>query len=183
MLYSDILTETHRRLGSEAHFNVAPTPSAEEDRAFGASVANWEPFPDTKEALARLSKHCKLVILSNIDRSSFAHTQAKLQSNGDFVFDKVITAQDIGSYKPDVANFEYALKALKQEFGIESNEVLVTAQSLFHDHVPANRLGLSSAWIARENALVGVKDVEATYTFKFDTLGAMANEVDKQFAT
>ena len=33
--------------------------------------------------------------------------------------------------------------------GIEKHEILHTAQSMFHDHVPANKHGLASCWIDR----------------------------------
>jgi FMN phosphatase YigB (HAD superfamily) len=43
------------------------------------------------------------------------------------------------------------LKRLKDDFGFEKPDILHVAQSLFHDHAPANRAGLSSAWIDRRH--------------------------------
>ncbi|QRW19117.1 BRCA1 carboxy-terminus (BRCT) domain protein [Rhizoctonia solani] len=116
---------------------------------------------------------------SNVDNETFKHTVQKLDSEG-AKFSQIVTAQDVGSYKPDERNFLYALKEIKKNFGIEKEEVLVTAQSLFHDHAPANNLGLKSSWIARENVTIG-RNSPASYTFKFVTLGAMADAAEAEF--
>jgi 2-haloalkanoic acid dehalogenase type II len=160
--------------------HVAPSHGlTDEDITFGSSVGDWKPFPDTIPALATLSRHYKLIILSNVDNDSFKKTRAVLEHSEpdhQFEFDGVYTAQDIGSYKPDPANFEYVLRKLKDRFGVEKSEVLVTAGSLLHDHLPANQLGLNSVWIAREGAVMR-QDPVATYDLKFSTLGAMADRV------
>lgn len=186
MLYADVLAKVHSTIASD-HFGGLPPSAEEEDAAFGASIADWEPFPDTRDALRRLSKHYKLAILSNVDRASFAHTKRKLEDGAGFTFDLILTAQDIGSYKPDLRNFQFALRRVNEEWGVEADQVVPTAQSLFHDHVPANRLGLKSSWIARRGSVVGAKEsdleeqgVKVTYTWKFETLGAMADEVERQ---
>ena len=95
--------------------------------AFGQSIKDWPVFFDTSDALCELSKYYKLVVLSNVDRTSFAFTREKLEA-GKFTFDKICTAQDIGSYKPDPANFVYALNVIKDSYGIEKGQVLSTAQ-------------------------------------------------------
>ena len=94
---------------------------------FGQSIRDWPLFPDSSDALAELSKYYKLVVLSNVDRKSFTFTREKLEA-GVFTFDQICTAQDIGSYKPDPANFIYALKVIKDNYGIEKDQVLPTAQ-------------------------------------------------------
>ncbi len=97
-------------------------------------------------------------------------------------FDAIYTAQDIGSYKPDPANFRYLLARLAER-GVAPGKILHTAQSLFHDHAPAKRLGLASAWIDRrhDRAGGGARRHHATgsldgvaYDFRFESLGAMA---------
>ncbi|KAI0088417.1 HAD-like domain-containing protein [Irpex rosettiformis] len=158
----------------------------DEDIAFGNSVGSWKPFPDTIPALKTLSNHYKLTILSNVDNDSFSKTRTVLERsdpNYQFEFDGIYTAQDIGSYKPDLANFEYALKKLKDNFGIEKHEVLITACSLLHDHVPANQLKMNSVWVARDGAVMRQDPSIATYDLKFTTLGAMAEEVEKKAGT
>jgi 2-haloacid dehalogenase len=60
----------------------------------------------------------------------------------------VLTAQDIGSYKPDPRNFEVLLRETAR-LGIAPGRLLHVAQSLFHDHVPARKAGLPTVWINR----------------------------------
>ena len=84
------------------------------------------------------------MILSNVDRASFAHSNRKLG----VAFDAIYTAEDIGSYKPDPRNFAYLLERLAER-GIAKAEILHTAESLYHDHVPARRAGLATCWIHR----------------------------------
>ncbi|KAE8309671.1 HAD-like domain-containing protein [Aspergillus transmontanensis] len=174
MPYSQLLSTIHPQIASRLALNP---PTAEESNRFGESVGQWPAFPDTVEALKRLSKHYKLVVLSNVDRESFQKTNAgSLQG---FPFDLVITAQDVGSYKPNVANFEYMLKAVKEQFGVEAEQVLQTAQSQFHDHHPAKKMGLRSSWIERPGALMGNLE-DTVYDWKFDTLGDMADAVERE---
>jgi 2-haloacid dehalogenase len=97
-------------------------------------------------ALQYLKQHYKLVILSNVDNESFAYSNAKLE----VAFDAVYTAEDIGSYKPDARNFTYMIDKLAT-LGVEAGQVLHTAESLFHDHQPANEFGLASCWIHRRH--------------------------------
>jgi 2-haloacid dehalogenase len=63
-------------------------------------------------------------------------------------FDAIYTAQDVGSYKPDPANFAYMLEHIGA-LGIQKSDILHTAQSLFHDHVQAKKAGLATCWIDR----------------------------------
>jgi 2-haloacid dehalogenase len=169
MIYSDVLTEVHRQLA--AAWGIAATE--DEHRRFGASVPDWPAFADSVESLAYLKQHYKLVILSNVDRASFAGSNRRLE----VAFDAVYTAQDVGSYKPAPANFEYMLDRL-EKLGHGKNDILHTAQSLFHDHAPAKRFGLTSAWIDRRHDQKGwgatMQPPEgAAYEFRFSSLAAM----------
>ena len=131
------------------------------------------------EALKKLGKTYKLVVLSNVDRDSFSRTNSG--PLGGVKFDAVLTAQDIGSYKPDVRNFEFMIDYAKREWHISRDQILSTAQSQFHDHYPAREIGLKSVWIVRPGAVMGNTDTEdAIWDWKFDTLGAMAEEVERQ---
>ena len=152
-----------------------PDADAGADLRFGASVPDWPAFPDSAAALAYLKQHYKLVILSNVDRVSFAGSNRRLGVE----FDAIYTAQDIGSYKPDPRNFAYMLDRL-QERGIGPAQILHTAQSLFHDHAPAKRAGLASCWIDRRHAAVGwgatpPPPAGAGYDFRFTSMAAMAD--------
>ena len=170
MIYSDLLTAVHRRLADQ--WGLAASDA--DHRRFGNSVPDWPAFPDSAEALAYLKQHYKLVILSNVDRTSFAGSNARLG----VTFDAIYTAQDIGSYKPDLANFRYMLDHLA-ELGIAKSDILHTAQSLFHDHAPAKALGLASAWIDRRHASGGfgatmAPPAGASYDFRFTSMADFA---------
>lgn len=140
--YSDILALVYKRLSEE--WGVAV--SWDECLTYGASIRHWPAFDDSVEALRYLKQHYKLVVLSNVDNASFAHSNDKLQAP----FDAIYTAGDIGSYKPDPRNFEYLIENLAR-IGIAKDEILHTAESLFHDHVPANKSGLANCWIYRRH--------------------------------
>ena len=60
---------------------------------------------------------------------------------------------------------------------MEKDQILQTAQSQFHDHHPARKMGIKSVWIARK-ATMGNVDREI-YDWKFATLGEMADTVEK----
>src|SRR3954465_4405471 len=169
--YSQLLEKVHARLSEEC--GVAP--NADEAASFGASVGDWPAFPDSAEALAYLKQHFQLIILSNVDRKSFAGSNRRLGVE----FDQVLTAEEIGSYKPDLRNFDY-LPARVGEAGIAKNELLHVAQSLFHDHMPANRMGIASAWIDRRHEKSGggatvLPDPMPHFDFRFTSLGALAD--------
>lgn len=176
MIYSQLLATVHPMLATKLGL---PDPSVEESIAFGDSIGSWPAFPDTVDALKRLSKHFKLVVLSNVDRKSFDESnKGSLQG---VKFDAVLTAQDIGSYKPDPRNFEHMLEFAKKEFGVEKDKVLQTAQSQFHDHQPASKADIKSVWVVRSGAIMGnLKDGGEIFDWKFDTLGEMADAVDKE---
>ena len=142
LVYPSLLTRLHGDLATG--FGLSTTDDL--DRAFGASVGHWPAFPDTAEALRSLKKRFRLVILSNVDRGSFAGSQRRLGVE----FDAVYTAQDIGSYKPSSANFRYLIDHVQQDFGLGPDAILHTAQSLYHDHAPARACGLANAWIDRQ---------------------------------
>ncbi|KAK5046848.1 hypothetical protein LTR84_007202 [Exophiala bonariae] len=173
MPYSQLLATVYPRLAEKFGLPKASTEAAE---TFGNSVGKWPAFPDTVDALNRLHKYYKLVVLSNVDKGSFERTNAG--PLGAVKFDRIITAQEIGSYKPDLRNFEYMLKTVKEELGVDKAEVLQTAQSQFHDHGPAKKMGIKSVWIER-NGTIGNQD-ELIFDWKFKTLGEMADAVEKE---
>jgi 2-haloacid dehalogenase len=110
-------------------------------------VGDWPAFADSADALARLHERFRLGVITNCDDDLFARSNERLG----VTFDWVITAQQVGSYKPNPRNFEFAF----QRMGIPRERILHVAQSLFHDHVPAKRLGLSTAWINRRHGRTG----------------------------
>ena len=112
----------------------------------GGSVVDWPAFPDSHDALVRLKTRFRLGVLTNCDDDLFAASNARL----DVAFDWIVTAQQVGSYKPDERNFA-ALTARLGADGVPQERILHVAQSLFHDHAPAQRLGFHSVWIDRRH--------------------------------
>lgn len=181
MFYPELLARVHAAVAG--HFELETT--GEMDEVFGRSVLQWPAFADTADALRILKRHYRLVILSNVHRDGFAASNRKLGVE----FDAVYTAQDIGSYKPDTANFEYLLSHLRDDLGLESRDVLHTAQSLHHDHVPAKALGLSNTWIDRQRLSEGGQwgataavDERPDIDFLFFSMLEMANAVERETA-
>lgn len=176
MKYSELLAVVYKRLAEEWGVSTL----WDECLAYGNSVKDWPAFTDSAEALAYLKQHYKLVILSNTDNASFAHSNRRLQVE----FDAIYTAQDIGSYKPSARNFDYMIDKL-QGLGIDKSEILHTAESLFHDHAPANKAGLASCWIYRRHDQQGFgatmnPDVQPTYNFRFNSMADMVKAHRKE---
>ncbi|KIK54197.1 hypothetical protein GYMLUDRAFT_264802 [Collybiopsis luxurians FD-317 M1] len=195
--------------GASTSDQSVPAPLDDDHTRFGQSIRDWPIFPDSSAALHALSKQYKLVVLSNVDRKSFAHTLAKL-SEGDSTefspdaysppeskeywypqrnpgskspFTLVLTAQDVQSYKPALHGFEVALDVIHKDVALlntAKEQVLWVAQSLFHDIEPANKLGVTGVFINRKGACMGfTSGPEPSYVWKFDTLGEMAEAVAK----
>ena len=141
--YRDVLADALRGVAAE----LGVEPSAAEAAAFGDSVGEWPAFPDSADALARLADRYRLAVITNCDDDLFAASNRRLG----VTFDAVITAEQVGSYKPSRRNFELAL----QRIGVPRERILHVAQSLFHDHVPAQELGLTTAWIDRRRGRPG----------------------------
>ena len=140
--YRDLLAIVYKRLAEE----WGVPAGWDECVTYGQSVGNWPAFADTAAALTYLKQHYKLVILSNVDNTSFVPSNKKLG----VTFDAIYTAEDIGSYKPSPRNFDYMTDHLGH-IGYDRRQILHVAESLFHDHVPANRHGLDSGWIWRRH--------------------------------
>ncbi len=169
-LYPDILARSLRSLGEE----LGATVSDEDAAALATSVPEWPAFEDSHDALSSLSTRFKLIILSNVDRSSFAGSEVRLGVG----FTSVLTAEDIGSYKPSPRNFD-ALAAEARRLHIGDGKLLHVAQSLFHDHVPAKRAGLPTVWINRRHDRPGwgatpAPPVSVTPDWEFPSMAAFA---------
>lgn len=141
--YRDILATALTEIG--ASFGVAVTDR--ERAAFGGSVADWPAFADSAAALRLLATRFRLGVLTNCDDDLFAASNRRLG----VAFDWVVTAQQAGGYKPRVANFE----ALFDRVDVPRSRILHVAQSLFHDHVPAKALGMTTVWIDRRRGRPG----------------------------
>ncbi len=173
--YSDLLAVVYKKLAS--HWGI--TISDAEAVKFGKSIQDWSPFPDSVDALAYLNRHYeKLVILSNVDRDSFASSNKLLKVK----FGEIYTAEDIGSYKPEIGNFEYMLSQLEAQ-GISKLDILHVAESKYHDLIPATEIGLATAWIDRRHDREGwgatkapPKDARINIDFYFRSLGELVEK-------
>jgi 2-haloacid dehalogenase len=172
-LYRDILARSFRSLGDQ----VGAPVTDEDAAALASSVPDWPAFEDSHDALSVLGERFKLIILSNVDRVSFAGSRARLGVE----FTSVLTAEEIGSYKPSPRNFD-ALGVEIQRLGIDRGRLLHVAQSLFHDHAPAKRAGLRTVWINRRHDRSGwgatpAPPVEVTPDWEFPSMAAFASAV------
>ena len=181
LLYPELLTRVHNKLAKKLGLHTTD----QLDQEFGDSVQHWPAFSDSADALRILKKHLKLVILSNVNRQGFSASNRKLGVE----FDAIYTAEDVGSYKPSPENFRYMLSHIGPDLDVDKQQILHTAQSLHHDHVPATEFGLAKSWIDRQ----GLKDSDnwgATakvknrpeVDFYFQSMMEMALFVDAEFS-
>jgi 2-haloalkanoic acid dehalogenase type II len=169
-LYPDILARSITALGQELEAEVTD----QDAQHLARSVPDWPAFDDSPAALASLGTRFKLIILSNVDRESFAGSNRRLG----VTFDSILTAQDIGSYKPSPRNFD-ALQAEARRLGVGDGKLLHVAQSLFHDHVPARKAGLRTVWINRRHDKPGwgatpAPPADVTPDWEFPSMAAFA---------
>jgi putative hydrolase of the HAD superfamily len=128
-----------------------------------------------------LAQHYRLIIVSNVHRAGFADSNMRLR--GDFA--AIITAEDVGAYKPSDNHF-VALDRALVALGIKRDRLLHVAQSLFHDHVPARRRGLTSIWINRRHDRPGwgatpEPSEEYSYALEFASMADFSTAVDAAF--
>jgi 2-haloacid dehalogenase len=135
--YRELLGAALQGVGSDLGFE----PTRHELAAVGASVGDWPAFPDSSDALGRLKRRFKLAPITNCDDDLFALSAERLGVD----FDWVITAQQAEAYKPSRRPFELAFDTIDAP----RERILHVAQSLFHDHVTAKELGMTTVWIDR----------------------------------
>ncbi|HJQ02830.1 MAG TPA: HAD-IA family hydrolase [Jatrophihabitans sp.] len=177
-LYPQVLAEAFRRTGGALGREV----SAEWAERLASSVPDWPAFPDSAAALACLAQHYQLIILSNVHRAGFAGSNERLHGQ----FAAIITAEDVGGYKP-AANHFRALDETLPTLGVARERLLHVAQSLFHDHVPAKREGLPSVWINRRHDRAGWGATpepgdQFSYDLEFPSMEAFVDAVEEAFA-
>jgi 2-haloacid dehalogenase len=147
--YREVLQSVVRQFGEQLGF----APTDQEVRSLPESLREWKPWPDTVGALRQLQSRFRLAIISNVDDDLFATTRPQLGVE----FDQIITAQQAGAYKPSLKIFELALS----RFGVPAHRVLHVGQSVYHDVLPAQSLGLATVWVNRPSARSGVGAVKA----------------------
>jgi 2-haloacid dehalogenase len=147
--YREVLQSVVRQFGERLGF----APTNEEVRSLPESLRDWKPWPDTVAALHTLNSRYKLAVISNVDDDLFATTQPQLGVK----FDHVITAQQAGAYKPSLKIFELALSRI----GVAATRILHVGQSIYHDVIPAQSLGLATVWVNRPSPRTGVGAVKS----------------------
>jgi 2-haloacid dehalogenase len=163
--YRDVLAEVTRDVAAFLGVEAAATEGMLAD-----SIANWKPFPDTVAALTRLNERFRLSIISNIDDDLFTLSAKWLE----VAFEHVVTAEQVGSYKPSHNNFLRAIDRI----GLPKQKILHVAQSLYHDIVPANELGLKNVWVNRRGNRPGhgaTRPATATPTLEVPDLASLAS--------
>lgn len=147
--YREVLQSVVRQFGKHLGF----TPTDHEVRSLPESLKEWKPWPDTVAALRQLQSRFRLAIISNVDDDLFAATRPQLRVE----FDQIITAQQARAYKPSSKIFELALSRV----GVPAHRILHIGQSVYHDVIPAQSLGLATVWVNRPSARAGVGAVKA----------------------
>ncbi len=163
--YREVLQSVVRQFGEQLSF----APTEREIRSLPESLRTWKPWPDTPPVLRELEKRFRLAIISNVDDDLFAATHPQLE----VAFDQIITAQQAQAYKPSLKIFELALRRV----GVSPHQVLHVGQSLYHDVIPAQSLGMATVWVNRPSARSGVgavKAAEAVPDLQVRTLSELA---------
>ncbi len=146
--YREVLQAVVSSFGQRLGF----TPSQAELQSLPDSVSRWQPWPDTVVALQRLATRYHLAIISNIDDELFASTRRFLPVN----FESVTTAQQARCYKPGLDIFRMALK----KAAVATDRILHVGQSIYHDVLPAQSLGLATVWVNRPSPRAGIGAVK-----------------------
>jgi len=147
--YREVLQSVVRKFGENLGFSATD----QEANSLPESLREWKPWPDTVAALRELQSRFRLAIISNVDDDLFAATLPKLSAQ----FDQIITAQQAGAYKPSLKIFELALSRM----GVPADRVLHVGQSVYHDVLSAQSLGMSTVWVNRPSPRSGVGAVKA----------------------
>jgi len=147
--YREVLHSVVSEFGKQFAF----APTEQETRSLPDSLRDWRPWPDTVSALRELQRRFRLAVISNVDDDLFAATQPQLGVK----FDLIVTAQQAGAYKPSLKIFELALSRI----GVPAERILHVGQSIYHDIIPAQSLGLSTVWVNRPSPRSGVGAVKA----------------------
>jgi 2-haloacid dehalogenase len=147
--YREVLQSVVRQFGERLGFK----PTENEIKSLPESLAHWKPWPDTVEALRELEQRFRLVVVSNVDDDLFAATAPQLGIK----FSEVITAQQAQAYKPSLKIFHLALNRI----GKPASKILHVGQSIYHDVIPAQSLGMGTVWVNRPSVRAGVGAVKS----------------------
>ena len=181
---TDVIAEGLRRYAKELKVvedgKLGQDQVEEACRQYGNGIGSYPAFPDSVQAIQRLAKHYKLFPLTNVDNASYKQTLTGPLKGIEFT--DSYTAEDIGSYKPHLANFRYMLEHLQKDHDVEQAALVHVAQSLYHDHGPASQMHLQSVWVDRKGFMGG--DTEGAqdkfaFQLRVESLEELADIVEK----
>ncbi len=150
--YREVLSSVVCGFGIRLGFH----PTHEEQQSLPDSLRRWAPFPDTVASLRRLKAKYQVAIISNVDDDLFSETARRLEIE----FDHVVTAAQARAYKPSLQVFQLA----EDRIGVGREQWLHSAQSIYHDVIPAKSLGISTVWVNRPSTRPGAGAVKKAST-------------------
>ena len=127
-----------------SHWNLEASDN--EASGFQQSIRSWPAFPDTVASLDELKKRYRLVAVTNSDAWALKYMSAAMNDP----FDEQLTCDEVGVNKPSPRVFECLLEKLAP-LGVSRGDILHTAQSQYHDIIPAMKLDFSTMWIERRH--------------------------------
>lgn len=136
-LYAEVLRRTAIQIAKRLGWPLEPSRSG----FLPDSIQRWQPFKETRPVLARLAKKHKLGLLSNVDDKLLGHTRRHIPLD----FDLVVTAQQVRSYKPDLAHFNEC----ERRMGTKRGWVHVAA-SYYYDVEPCLKRKIPVIWVNRK---------------------------------
>jgi 2-haloacid dehalogenase len=135
-LYAEVLRRTAVEISKRLGWPLEPSRSG----FLPDSVQHWKPFKETNAQLDRFAKKYDIGLVSNIDDKLLGQTRRHFRTD----FDLVVTAQQVRSYKPDLAHFKEAARRI----GGKKGWVHVAA-SYYHDVEPVLKQRVPVIWVNR----------------------------------
>jgi putative hydrolase of the HAD superfamily len=137
---------------------------------------------DSSAALAALAQRYRLIIVSNVHRAGFAGSNLRLQ--GDFA--AIITAEDVGAYKPADNHF-VALDRPLGELGIERSGCCTSRRACSTITCPrvvtgCHRYGSTAATIGPVGARRTIRARSTRTRLEVGSMGDFAAAVDAAFS-
>lgn len=140
-LYREVLTVGLERAARQIGVALPPEEA-------DVIARRWGELPfygDVPRALAQLRERgFKIGVLTNCDDDLFARTLEQFPQPHP---DLVVTAQQVGSYKPVLGHF----RTFEQRSGVAHRNWVHAACSWFHDIAPARDLGIARVWVDRDH--------------------------------
>ena len=138
--HSGYLETCRRALVYTLALHSLPTDKPNVDTLM-AAWQNLSPFPEVKDALARLAERYRLVALSNGNLYFLEHL---VKNRIGWDFEAVISVDAVGAFKPHPAVYRHAARALELEVG---QCMMVSANSF--DVLGSRTCGMRAAFVNR----------------------------------